>query len=363
MRIGKVTESVLKRSVLKIIKNDSNKVSAAAKSDCAYSIDENGQKLLSSIATFTIASEDAGYYALHNAANNIFAMGGIPLMAVISILLPAEAEESELKNIMISAVHAANDLGITIEGGHTEVSGAVNRPVITVNVTGKEVLTIGESPVVAEKSMDKIPLAANKSMDKIPLAAKKSIDNSKDTAKLYKGNGLSIIMTKWAGIEGTAILSKNCHEKLSERLPDYMIREAQDFKELISIRKDAEVAIKNGAYYLHDISMGGIFAALWEIAERAKCGLEVDLKKIPIKQETVEITNHLGVNPYQLVSGGALLLLAPDGEAVVRALENEGIAATVIGVTTDKNDRIIRNDDEVRYLDKPQADEIVRFMV
>lgn len=352
MRIGKVTESVLKRSVLKIIKSDSNKVSAAAKSDCAYSIDENGQKLLSSIATFTIASEDAGYYALHNAANNIFTMGGIPLMAVISILLPAEAEESELKNIMRSVVHAANDLGITIEGGHTEVSDAVKRPIITVNVTGKEVLTIGESPVVAEKSMDKIPLAA-----------KKSIDNSKDTAKLYKGNGLSIIMTKWTGIEGTAILSKNCHEKLSERLPDYMIREAQDFKELISIRKDAEVAIKNGAYYLHDISMGGIFAALWEIAERAKCGLEVDLKKIPIKQETVEITNHLGVNPYQLVSGGVLLLLAPDGEAVVRALENEGIAATVIGVTTDKNDRIIRNDDEVRYLDKPQADEIVRFMV
>ena len=322
MRIGKVTESVLKRSVLKIIKNDSNKESAAAKSDCAYSIDENGQKLLSSIATFTIASEDAGYYAMHNAANNIFAMGGAPLMAVISILLPAEAEESELKNIMRSVVHAANDLGITIEGGHTEVSDAVKRPIITVNVTGKEVLTISEN-----------------------------------------GNGLSIVMTKWAGIEGTAILSKNCHEKLSERLPDYMIREAQDFKELISIRKDAEVAIKNGAYYLHDISMGGIFAALWEIAERAKCGLEVDLKKIPIKQETVEITNHLGVNPYQLVSGGALLLLAPDGEAVVRALENEGIAATVIGVTTDKNDRIIRNDDEVRYLDKPQADEIVRFMV
>ena len=322
MRIGKVTESVLNRSVLKLIKSDSNKKSAAGGSDCAYSIDENGQKLLSSIATFTIASEDAGYYALHNAANNIFAMGGIPLMAVISILLPAEAEESELKNIMRSAVHAANELGIAIEGGHTEVSDAVKRPVITVNVTGKEVLTISEN-----------------------------------------GNGLSIVMTKWAGIEGTAILSKNCHEKLSERLPDYMIREAQDFKEMISIRKDAETAIKNGACYLHDISMGGIFAALWEIAERAKCGLEVDLKKIPIKQETVEITNHLGVNPYQLVSGGALLLLAPDGETVVRALENEGISATVIGVTTDKNDRIIRNDDEVRYLDKPQADEIVRFMV
>ena len=96
MRIGKVTESILKRSVLKIIKSDSIKESAAAKSDCASSIDENGEKLLSSVATFAVNSEDAGYYALHNAANNIFCAGGKPIMAVISILLPAEAEEAEL---------------------------------------------------------------------------------------------------------------------------------------------------------------------------------------------------------------------------------------------------------------------------
>ncbi len=326
MRIGKVTESVLKRSVLKIIKSDSIKESAAAKSDCASSIDENGEKLLSSVATFTVNSEDAGYYALHNAANNIFCAGGKPIMAVISILLPAEAEEAELKNIMRSAVSAANDLGIAIDGGHTEVSDAVKRPVITVTVTGKEILPIA-----------------------IPKAKAKS--------------GMDIVMTKWVAVEGTAILAKEKALELKDRLPDYMIRQAQDFKELISVKEDSEIAINAGAAYLHDVSMGGIFAALWDIAERAGCGMEVDLKKIPIRQETVEITNNLGVNPYQLVSGGALLLIASDGDAVVRALEDKGISACVIGITTDKNDRIIRNEDETRYLDKPQADELVRFMV
>ena len=114
---------------------------------------------------------------------------------------------------------------------------------------------------------------------------------------------------------------------------------------------------------LHDVSMGGIFASLWEIAERAGCGLDIDLKKIPIRQETIEITNYLGVNPYQLISGGALLFIAPDGERAVKKLEEAGINAAVIGITTTGNDRIIRNDDEIRYLDKPQADEIVRIMV
>ncbi|WP_408069832.1 AIR synthase related protein [Butyrivibrio sp. JL13D10] len=337
MRIGKVTESVLKRSVLKIIKSDSNKESAAAKSDCAYSIDENGQKTLSSVAVFTVNSADAGYYAVHNAANNIFCMGGIPTMAVISILLPETAEEAELKKIMKSAVRAANDLNIAIDGGHTEVSLAVNKVVITVTVVGKEVFPIKEGVLSKDIACD------NK---KIPSTrVRKDFD---------------IVMTKWTGLEGTAILAEICREKLAERLPDYMLRQAEEFKERISVKNDSQLAIEAGACYLHDVSMGGIFAALWEIAQRAGCGLEVDLKKIPIKQETIEITNYLGINPYQLVSGGSLLMLTADGEAMVRVLEKEGIAASIIGITTDKNDRIIKNDDEIRYLDKPQADEICR---
>ena len=145
------------------------------------------------------------------------------------------------------------------------------------------------------------------------------------------------------------------------RLPDYMIRQSEGFKDQISVQNDARLAIGKGADYLHDVSMGGIFGALWELAERIGCGLEVDLKSIPIRQETIEITNYLGFNPYFMVSGGALLIFAHDGKRVVGALNEAGIEATVIGKTTGKRDRIIRNDDEVRYLDKPQADEILKI--
>ena len=102
-------------------------------------------------------------------------------------------------------------------------------------------------------------------------------------------------------------------------------------------------------------------AALWDISARYGFGLEVDLKKIPIRQETVEITNHLGVNPYLMLSGGSLLMVAEDGEALCRAFSAAGINSEIIGFTTDKNDKIIKNDDETRYLDKPQPDEILKM--
>ncbi|WP_022760976.1 AIR synthase related protein [Butyrivibrio sp. AD3002] len=342
MRIGKVTESVLNRSVLKLIKSDSNKKSAAGRSDCAYSLDEKGSTIMTAVSTFTAISEEAAYYAVHNAANNIFCDGGKPLMAVLNVMFPVDTEEAELKVIMRRAIAATNELGIAVEGGHTEVTDAVSRPMITAVVTGEK------SSQFSEK-------------------------------KSYAG--LDIVMTKWAAVEGTAILASECAEKLSERLPDYMIREAQDFKKLVSVRRDAEIALENrleqpgcnsceetsacretsGVVFLHDISSGGVFAALWDIAARARCGIEVYLKKIPIRQETIEITNHLGLNPYQMISGGSLLILTDDGKGLVRAYEEAGINAEIIGVTTDSNDKKIINDDEVRYLDKPQPDEILKL--
>ena len=339
MRIGKVTESVLNRSVLKLIKSDSNKKSAAGRSDCAYSIDENGIGILTAVSTFTAVSKDASYYAVHNAANNIFCQGGKPLMVVLNIMLPAEVEESELKAIMRSAISAANELGIAIEGGHTEVTDAVSRPLVSAVVTGE--------------------ISTNELVNSDGRSECGSL-NALNGIEPDKKSGLDIVMTKWAGIEGTAILAKEQEEKLAERLPDYMIKQSQEFKGLVSIARDSDIAMQNGAMGLHDISSGGIFAALWDISARYGFGLEVDLKKIPIRQETVEITNHLGVNPCLMHAGGSLIMVAEDGEALCRAFHEADINAQIIGFTTATNDKIIKNDDETRYLDKPQADELLR---
>lgn len=112
---------------------------------------------------------------------------------------------------------------------------------------------------------------------------------------------------------------------------------------------------------MHDITEGGIFGALWEMASGAGVGLEVDLKKIPIRQETVEICEYFGVNPYQVMSSGSMLIAVDDGYELVRKLEQAGIHSAVVGRTVRGNDRILRNGEDVRYLDKPQQDELYKI--
>ena len=82
------------------------------------------------------------------------------------------------------------------------------------------------------------------------------------------------------------------------------------------------------------------------------------MKKIPIRQETVEICEYLGVNPYKLVSGGCLLMATEAGLGLVRELENQGIPCALIGKATHGNDRVLINEDERRFLETPQKDEI-----
>ena len=53
-----------------------------------------------------------------------------------------------------------------------------------------------------------------------------------------------------------------------------------------------------------------------------------------------------------------MLVMTPDGEGYKDALSEEGVEAVLIGTTKANNDKIILNDDEVRYIDKPAADSI-----
>jgi hydrogenase maturation factor len=92
------------------------------------------------------------------------------------------------------------------------------------------------------------------------------------------------------------------------------------------------------------------------MAERADVGLEVDLKKIPVRQETIEICEYFDVNPYELYSAGALLIGTEHGESLVRELAQCQIPAVVIGQVTDQTGRVIRNGEDVRYLDRPKQD-------
>ena len=327
MRIGKITENALKRSVLKPLKTEYKKnASAAVGTDCAFS---SNRRVFSATSPMTADATDAGFYAVTKAINSIVCQGITPDHVTVSVLLDPDSEEQALKKIVADCLEACKEAGVPYAGGHTEVTTAVNRPVITATCVG-----------YAEGASDE----------------EKTFFEAKGKA------GQAIVISKWAGLEGTAMLAKDRYDELITRYPAPFIDGAVRFKEMVNIGREAAVAMKAGALSIHDASNGGIFAALWELSGRAGCGLKVDLKAIPIRQETIEICEFFEINPYQLLSGGALLFTADDGERLADALREEGIPAAVVGFLQEGNDKIIVNNDETRFLDMPQTDEIHKVL-
>ncbi len=338
MRIGKVTDSVLKRSVLKIAGNnkDSKTKGAAVTPDCALSVDDKNKTIAGAVSTFTAHADHGGYYAVHSAANNLFVCGADPEMVILNVMLPPEFEESGLKEIMRDCRRAADELQISIRGGHTETTDALTRPMISAVAVGR---------------------VRNTGVDNVEAIKKAPVQSMVD--KVEPGD--AIIMTGWAATAGTSILAAELRQQLSDRFATPLIDEAASFNKYISVKRESEIVIREGAKVVHDISGGGVFAALWELSEMSGLGFDVDLKAIPIRQETIEITNFLGLNPYQMLTGGALLVISSDENKLLDELHAQGVAAEVIGRCSDNNDKIIHNEDETRYLDKPASDEILKI--
>lgn len=174
--------------------------------------------------------------------------------------------------------------------------------------------------------------------------------------------GSQIVMTKWAGIEGTVRLTNRCREQLLKRYSAHFLEEAAALDRCLSIVPEAAAACKSGVGAVCAAGEGGIFHALWTLAEQTGTGLEVFLKKIPIRQETVEVCNLLDVNPYELAANGSLLCVAADGEALAGQLRSAGIAAEVIGRMTGENGRVIINGEERRFLEPAKEDPIYRIL-
>ncbi len=107
---------------------------------------------------------------------------------------------------------------------------------------------------------------------------------------------------------------------------------------------------------------GGILAALWNMGETLGVGMELDMKKFPILQETVEVCEQYDVNPYLLTSAGTMIFALPGGERLKETLVRAGCRAAVIGHTIRRKERVLRNGEDFRYLDRPAADEIWKLL-
>ena len=327
MKVGKVPEAVLKRSVLKQIRTDRPEVllGASVGEDCAAVALQEDEMFVLSTDPITGTAKDIGHLAIQITLNDLASAGAEPIGVMLTFLLPEKLSEAKLRAMMEQAEEAAHAANVQIMGGHTEVTRVVNQPVISVVGVGKAkkgrlISTAGARP------------------------------------------GMDVIVTKWIGLEGTSIIAKEKEAELLTRYPKALVDEAKAFDRYLSVLPEAATAVKSGVSAMHDVTEGGIFGALWEMAESAGVGLEIDLKKIPIRQETVEVCEFFDVNPYELISSGSMLMAAADGNGLVRALEAEGIHAVCIGKVTQGNDRVIVSGEEGRFLEPPKTDELYRVV-
>lgn len=328
MKPGKVSQSILNRSILKCIETTRNEVAVGPKvgADCAVlSLDEKTELFLtqSKVAPY---GKESGRHAVLSVVNNIAAQGGEPVCVSVHALFPLRAREAHMKTLMQEIAYEAKKYHMDIVAGHTEVTDALNRPIVTLTGVGRAKCGTHTCTSALKPNQD-------------------------------------LVITKWVGLEGTEIIAREKEEELLERLPKHLLKTAKDFAQLTSIIPEAATAVKSGVSAMHDVSEGGVFGALWEMADSAGVGLTIDLKSLPIKQETIEICEFYHLNPYTLISGGCLLLAADNGYDLVAKLKKENIHATVIGKTTDGNDRIVTNGEENRFLEPPKMDEIYKVLV
>jgi len=317
---GKISNTILDRSVFKVLsrKKDTSLCERPAVGRDYSAIAAGGE--------LVVAATAYGANAVYNVANNIALAGAVTTAIQCGIVMPASHREIALRRIVQQLNYDAKELGIEISGGHTQVSSSVSEPVIT--VTGIGMCRAEERPVSGGAC-----------------------------------EGDDIIATKWIGIGGVQQIIDLKRGEIAERFNASLVDKAYGVRNDLSVVKEAQIGIEMGASAMHDASTGGIYAALWDLAERSHAGLSVDFRQIPVCQEIIEICEMYNLNPYELDSTGCLLMTSKRGCDIVNILESCGISASIIGKITSGNDKIIHNVEETRFLEAPKADELYRFYI
>jgi hydrogenase expression/formation protein HypE len=267
--------------------------------DCA--VVEFGERLLVCKSDpVTFVTDHLGDYLVRVNANDVATTGATPRWLLVTLLLPeASTTEVLVRAIMAQIGEACREMGITLIGGHTEITHGLDRPVAV-------------GALLGEVARDRLIT---------PRGARP---------------GDRILLTKGVPIEGTAILAQEFSERLRPLLGEAGLQEAQAFLRHpgISVVPDARLAMAAGEVSaMHDPTEGGLATALWELAEASGRGLLVDLAAVPVPEVSARICDALGIDPVATIASGALLLTAPaaDSAGIIAALAAEGIPCAEIG--------------------------------
>lgn len=307
LKVGKLPAPLLGDLIQSITCSDARIIIGPKIGEDAAVIDFGDKYLIVKTDPVTFTTCEIGWHTVQVNANDIATMGGIPKWFFVTILLPEnETDEEMVRRIFSDINRAAGELGITLCGGHTEITYGLRRPILSGNMLGE---------------VDKGKLVNNAN------------------AKV----GDEILLTKSIALEGMAILAREKESELFGKYGSEFVKKVQNllYDPGISVVKDALIANQTATVNaMHDPTEGGLSTGLWELAKVAHTGVTVYAEKIQCLREVRTLCADFKIDPMGVVASGALLIVVDPSvsQAVQGNLEKSGIGCRVIGNMTKKEE-------------------------
>lgn len=324
MRVGKLTPDELNQFVFRhLVQRRPEILVRSALGEDSTLLDLGDSLCVMSTDPITGASQKSGWLAVHVSANDVASNGAEPVCCLMTILAPPDCPMAEIEQVMQDAAKAATELNIEISGGHTELTSAVNRIVLSTTVIGK--------------------------------ANRKGILRT-DGAKA----GDDIVVTKTIGLEGTAILAQDAKDYMLQRFSAEDVERASMLVDQISVVAEGRAATSYGVHAMHDITEGGLLGATYEMASGAGLGFDLFADQIPIDPLTKAFCEYLQLDVLRFLSSGSMLISTTNGQELVQHIKNHGIAASVIGQFKHNKDKRILKQGQWQEVSSPEGDELWR---
>jgi hydrogenase expression/formation protein HypE len=329
--VGKLEMDYLEQVLARYTQVNARVVVGAGVGEDATVIDFGDRYLVAKTDPITFATEEIGWYAVNVNANDVAATGAIPRWFLATLLLPAGSTDRVMvEGIFSQLSDACRQLGVSLCGGHTEITYGLDRPIVVGHMLGE-----------VER------------------------DGLVTTAGARVGD--DIILTKGIAIEATSIIAQEKAGELAGKYSADFIARCQGFLHQpgISVVRDARIATAQARIHaMHDPTEGGLAMGLREVAQAAEAGLLVHRERIEILPETALLCAEYGLDPLGIIASGALLIvLSPqDSPRVIEKLDEAGVAAAVIGqVVTREEGLTLMAGGVARDLPYFERDEIARL--
>ncbi|MEF9951269.1 MAG: AIR synthase family protein [Clostridium sp.] len=322
MKIGKLPNDILKNEILSKINIDNRDVlvGPGIGEDCSI-IDFGEEKCVITTDPITGATNEIGSLSVHISCNDIASAGVKPIGVMVTILAPKDSTINDIKKVMDDIVSTCSTLSVQVLGGHTEVTDAVNKMIVSITAIGK-------------------------GKDIVTTSGAKLNDD--------------IVVTGYAGLEGTVIIASDRKEIISKHFSSSEIESMLSMMKSISVVETGLLAAKFKVNSMHDATEGGVLGAIYEVGEASGLKVKVFEDRIPIKEETKKVSKIFNIDPYRLISSGSMIITTDRGEELCTYLKSNGINSSVVGKITNEENILIKNGQSIS-LNGPEVDEIYKI--